>query len=117
MKTLRIEMLHNPVCSWCLIGYANLQQALRNLSIEASINFLPYELNPDIGPKGEDIDDHLGRRNQWGQSKLNDYRTSLLAVAKQAGVCIDFSKRSRYCNSNKAHLLMHGAKDLTDNRH
>ncbi|ANG64891.1 hypothetical protein A8C75_22015 [Marinobacterium aestuarii] len=100
-------MVHDVVCSWCPIGYANLQQALRNLSIEAYINFLPYELNPDIGPKGEDIGDHLGRRNQWGQSKRNDYRTNLLAVAKQAGVCIDFSKRSRYYNSYKAHLLMH----------
>jgi len=107
MKILKIEMVHDVVCSWCPIGYANLKQALRNLDIEADIHFLPSELNPDMGSKGEDIDDHLGRRYQWSQSKRHDYRTNLLTVAKQAGVCIDFSKRTHYYNSNKAHRLMH----------
>ena len=107
MKTLKIEMVHDVVCSWCPIGYANLKQALRNLDIEADIHFLPSELNPDMGPKGEDIDAHLERRYQWTQSKRKDYRKHLLAVAKQAGVCIDFSKRTHYYNSNKAHRLMH----------
>jgi len=107
VKTLKIEMVHDVVCSWCPIGYANLKQALRNLDIEADIHFLPSELNPDMGPKGEDIDDHLARRYQWSQSKRREYRKHLLAVAEQAGVCIDFSKRSHYYNSNKAHRLMH----------
>ncbi|BBB30004.1 DsbA family oxidoreductase [Neptunomonas japonica] len=107
MKTLKIEMIHDVVCSWCPIGYANLQQALRNLDVDAEIHFLPHELNPDMGAKGESIDAHLSRRYQWNQSTLGDYRVNLLAVAKQAGVCIDFSKRSHYYNSNKAHRLIH----------
>lgn len=107
MNRLKIEMVHDPVCSWCPIGYANLKQALRNLEIEADIRFLPYELNPDMGPEGEPVNDHLRRRYHWSQSKLQDYRTRLLAVAKQAAVCIDFSKRSHYYNSNKAHRLIH----------
>jgi len=106
VKTLKIEMVHDVVCSWCSIGYVNLKQALRNLDIEADIYFLPYELNPDIGPKGEGIDDHLGRRYQWTQSKLREYRKHLLSVAKRAGVGMDFSKRTHYYNSNKAHRLM-----------
>jgi len=107
VKTLKIEMVHDTVCSWCPIGYANLKQALRNLELEADIHFLPFELNPDMGPKGEDIDDHLARRYQWTQLKQQEYRKHLLAVAKQAGVCIDFSQRTHYYNSNKAHRLMH----------
>jgi len=107
MKTLKIEMVHDVVCSWCPIGYANLKQALRNLDIEADIHFLPSELNPGMGPKGEGIDDHLARRYHWTQSKRQDYRKHLLAVAKQASVSIDFSKRSHYYNSNKAHRLIH----------
>jgi predicted DsbA family dithiol-disulfide isomerase len=107
MKTLKIEMVHDVVCSWCPIGYANLQQALKNLDIEADFYFLPSELNPDMGPKGETIEEHLGRRNQWSQSQLQDYRKHLLTMAEQAGVCIDFSKRTHYYNSNKAHRLIH----------
>ena len=113
MKTLKIEMVHDVVCSWCPIGYANVKQALRNLDIEADIHFLPSELNPDIGLKGEDIDDLLARRYQWSKSKRREYQKHLLAVAKQAGVCIDFSKRTHYYNSNKAHRLMHWSEGYT----
>ncbi len=107
MKTLTIEMVHDVVCSWCPIGYANLQQALHNLDIEADIHFLPYELNSDMKPKGEAIDDHLERRYQWSQVKRREYRKHLLVVAKEAGVSMDFSKRTHYYNTNKAHRLMH----------
>jgi len=107
VKTLTIEMVHDVVCSWCPIGYANLQQALHNLDIEADFHFLPYELNPDMKPKGEGIDDHLERRYQWSQAKRGEYRKNLLTVAKQAGVGMDFSKRTHYYNTNKAHRLMH----------
>jgi predicted DsbA family dithiol-disulfide isomerase len=107
MATLKIEMIHDVVCSWCPIGYSNLKKTLGNLAIEAEIHFLPYELNPDMGTKGEDIDAHLERRYQWNKSRRYDYRKNLLVVANKSGVCIDFSKRTHYYNSNKAHLLMH----------
>ena len=107
MKALKIEMVHDVVCSWCPIGYANLKQALSNLVIDADIYFLPSELNPDMGPNGEGIEEHLGRRNNWSQSQLKDYRVHLVAVAEQAGVAMDFSKRTHYYNSNKAHRLIH----------
>lgn len=107
MKTLKIEMVHDVVCSWCPIGYANLQQALRNLNIEADIYFLPSELNPDIGPMGESIEKYFKRRFQWSKATHTNYRSHLLAAAKQAGVCIDFSRRTHYYNSNKAHRLIH----------
>jgi len=111
MKTLKIEMIHDVVCSWCPIGYANLKQALKNLAIEADIYFLPSELNPGMGPKGESIEEHLRRRNQWSNSQLQDYRAHLLTVAEQAGVCIDFSKRTHYYNTKKAHCLIHWCED------
>jgi len=110
MIPLKIEMIHDVVCSWCPIGYYNLKQALRNLNTEAEIHFLPRELNPDMRPEGEEIDAHLARRYQWSQSKLRGYRSHLLEVSKQAGVDIDFSRRTHYYNSNKAHRLMHWAE-------
>ncbi len=107
MKKLKIEMMHDVVCSWCPIGYANLKQALKNLAIEADFNFLPFELNPDMGKEGEGIDEHLGRRYGWSEDRRKDYRQHLLGVAGQAGVTMDFSKRTHYYNTNKAHRLIH----------
>jgi len=107
MKKLKIEMMHDVVCSWCPIGYANLKQALKNLAIEANFNFLPFELNPDMGKEGEGIDEHLGRRYGWSEDRRKGYRQHLLGVAGQAGVTMDFSKRTHYYNTNKAHRLIH----------
>ncbi|MCR8923580.1 DsbA family oxidoreductase [Dasania sp. GY-MA-18] len=107
MSAIKIEVIHDIVCSWCPIGYANLQRALRKLAITADIYFLPYELNPDMGAMGEEIDAHLERRYQWNELTRQRYRNHLLTAAKLAGVCIDFTKRSHYYNSNKAHYLLH----------
>lgn len=107
MKTLKIEMIHDVVCSWCPIGYSHIQKALRHLNIEADFHFLPYELNPDMRVGGEAIDTYFKRRHQWDKSKLLDYRKNLQAVASSADVSIDFSRRTHYYNSAKAHQLMH----------
>jgi predicted DsbA family dithiol-disulfide isomerase len=107
VNKLKIEMMHDVVCSWCPIGYANLQKALKNLNIEADISFLPFELNPDMEEKGEDIGHHFELRYGWSETKRRDYRQHLLAVAEQAGVVMDFSKRTHYYNSHKAHQLIH----------
>ena len=112
MKTLKIEMVHDVVCSWCPIGYSNLKQALRNTQTKAEIRFLPFELNPDMPEKGEQIGAHLMRRNNWDQAQLNHYRQHLLSVAGKAKVEIDFDKRTHYFNTNLAHRLMHLAEKV-----
>ena len=107
MKTLKIEMIHDLVCSWCPIGYSNLQQALKNLNIKADMYFLPSELNPGMPAEGESIDDHLAQRYGWSEAKRKDYRKNLLAVAEEAGVVMDFSNRTHYYNTYQAHKLVH----------
>jgi predicted DsbA family dithiol-disulfide isomerase len=112
MKTLQIEMVHDVVCSWCPIGYANLQQALRNLRIEADIRFLPFELNPDMPEEGETIANYFKRRQGMVAATLQDYQDSLVITASNAGVTIDFSKRTHYYNTRHAHKLMHWAEQF-----
>ncbi|MFT4908025.1 MAG: putative DsbA family dithiol-disulfide isomerase [Oleispira sp.] len=107
MKKLKVEMIHDVVCSWCPIGYANLKQALKNLELDADFHFLPFELSPDMDVQGEEINDHLGQRYGWSDSKRRDYRKNLLVVAEQAGVAMDFSKRTHYYNTYQAHILIH----------
>lgn len=96
MKNLNIEMIHDVVCSWCPIGYANIKQAINNLNINADIYFLPFELNPHMDAVGEAINEHLEKRYGWNEAKRKGYRQNLLAVAQQAGVEMDFSKRTHY---------------------
>lgn len=110
MKTLKVEMIHDIVCSWCPIGYSHMRTALHRLNIKADFHFLPYELNPDMSDAGEAIDRFFERQHQWDKSTLLNYQENLVAVAASADVTIDFSKRSHYYNSAKAHRLMHWAE-------
>ncbi len=112
MQTIKIEMIHDIVCSWCAIGYRHLQTALHDLEgqVEADLHFLPFELNPDMSPEGEDIVAHLGRRYGWDEERVMTYRRDLIPKGLAAGVHFDFSKRTHYYNTFDAHCLMHWAE-------
>lgn len=106
MTDLKIEMVHDPVCSWCPIGYNHLTQALENLNASAQWRFLPFELNPNMPIEGEDIGEHLQRRYGWNEQRHDQYRADLIERARAAGVNMDFTKRTRYFNTHLAHRLM-----------
>lgn len=100
-------MVHDLVCSWCPIGYNNIKQAINNLNIAADFYFLPFELNPNMGEKGELVASYFHRQFNWSEDKLLAYQKSLITTADIAGINIDFSKRKYYYNTYKGHLLMH----------
>jgi predicted DsbA family dithiol-disulfide isomerase len=110
MKKLKVEMVHDIVCSWCPIGYHNIQTAISNLNIEVDFKFIPYELNPEMPEKGETIASYFERHFGWNDQKLLEYQDALVKTALNAGVKIDFSKRLNYYNTKKAHKLMHWAE-------
>jgi len=84
MKTLKIEMIHDVVRSWCRIGNHHLSSALDRLSKEVSAEFhyLPFQLNPGLGLEGVDITEHLCQRYQWSLAEAMAYRKRLLATTR-----------------------------------
>jgi len=111
---IKIEMIHDVVCSWCPIGYSNIKAALVRLEdqLEAEITFLPFELNPEMPEAGEGVDLHLMRRNRWNREQWLRYREDLVETAKKAGLVYDFNKRTHYWNTVKAHTLIHYAESF-----
>ena len=112
MMKVKIEAIHDLVCSWCPIGRSNLKAALIILDkqIVVEIEYLPFELNPEMSSEGETIEAHLIRRNGWTKEQFMHYRTDLVEVAKEAGLIYDYSKRTHYYNTAKAHRLVHFAQ-------
>lgn len=109
---LKIEMVHDIVCSWCPIGYRNIQKAIDNLAIEVDFHFLPFELNPAMPDEGELISSYFKRQQGFTPANLLDYQDSLVKTARTAGVIIDFSKRTHYYSTRNAHKLMHWAESF-----
>ena len=56
MHKLKIDIVSDVVCPWCVIGFKNLQKAMAELQkeIEFEINWKPYELHPEIPENGYD---------------------------------------------------------------
>lgn len=113
-KPIKIELIHDVVCSWCPIGYRNVKAALgeHESQLEVEFKFLPYELNPEMPGEGESIEVHLKRRNKWNKEQLRRYREDLIEAASKARLTYDFSKRTHYWNTAKAHTLMHLAEKI-----
>lgn len=53
---MRIDIVSDVSCPWCIIGYKALKLALYNLSdkIEADIHWQPFELNLNMPVEGDD---------------------------------------------------------------
>ena len=111
-KKLKIEMVHDIVCSWCPIGYSNIKTAINNLNIDVDFHFLPFELSPNMSENGELIASYFRRQLGWNENKLLEYQESLVKTAAKAGVSINFSKRTHYYHTRNAHLLMHWAEQF-----
>ena len=83
---MRIDIVSDVVCPWCIIGYRQLQQALEATGTEAQIHWHPFELNPDMPPEGEQLRDHIIRKYGSSVEESESNRSRLVAVGAELGV-------------------------------
>jgi predicted DsbA family dithiol-disulfide isomerase len=108
-KRLAIDFVSDVVCPWCAIGLASLERALERVAgeIDVELRFQPFELNPQMGPEGEDIDEHLAKKYGSTQAQRDAARAALRE--RGAAVGFTFGTRSRTWNTFDAHRLLHWA--------
>jgi len=106
---MRIDFVSDVVCPWCAIGLASLQVALSRLGgqLQADVHIRPFELNPDMGPEGEEIVEHLSRK--YGISAEQIARNRLAIAARGEAVGFRFGARERIYNTLDAHRLLRWA--------
>jgi predicted DsbA family dithiol-disulfide isomerase len=109
---IEIDFVSDVACPWCAIGLASLEEALRRSSnaIVATLRFHPFELNPDMRPDGENIDEFMGRRYGADPAQLHAMRENVRARAASAGFEFNQNGSSRICNTFDAHRLLHWAQ-------
>jgi predicted DsbA family dithiol-disulfide isomerase len=108
---LKIDFVSDVSCPWCAIGLKSLEKALDNIGDDAavSLHFQPFELNPNMGPEGQDIGEHLTEK--YGSSAAQQEQAREMIRARGAEVGFDFAmgKRDRIYNTFDAHRLLHWA--------
>lgn len=108
MTELRVEVVSDVVCPWCLIGKKRLEDALaRRPEIAAQVRFLPFQLDPSTPREGADLRERLAAK--YGA----DPETMFARVehaARESGIPLDFAKVHRYPNTLAAQVLVVAAE-------
>lgn len=107
---LRIDFVSDIACPWCAVGLGALETALGRLDgITAELHFQPFELNPHMGPEGQDVGEHLSEK--YGSTP--EQQAQMRALIRQRGAEVGFTfkpeGRSRVWNTFDAHRLLHWA--------
>lgn len=112
MHNIKIDIVSDVSCPWCIIGYKALAQALSNLQekIHADIQWHPFELNPNMPKEGQKIDEHL--REKYGISTQQVAQNREAIKQRGSSVGYEFGNRGggRIYNTFDSHRLLHWAQ-------
>ncbi|KJY84582.1 DSBA oxidoreductase [Vibrio galatheae] len=108
MKKIRIDIVSDVVCPWCIIGYKRLERALTTLEaeVEADIQWHPFELNPAMGSEGQNLREHLAEKYGTTTEASIAARETLTNLGKEVGFEFNFNDNTRIYNTRKAHQLL-----------
>ena len=113
LPTLKIDFVSDVSCPWCVIGLKALEQAADRLKdqVVLDLHFQPFELNPQMGPEGQDIAEHLHEKYGASPEQSQRNREAIAARGAELGFAFRMDQRSRIYNTFDAHRLLHWAAE------
>lgn len=113
-KQLKIDFVSDVVCPWCAVGLGGLEEALRRLQaeVQAEVHFQPFELNPQMGPEGQDIVEHISEKYGSTPEQMAERWQMLCDRAAEVGYQFQRERLGRIWNTFDAHRLLHWAGTL-----
>ncbi|GEM45294.1 DsbA family oxidoreductase [Deinococcus cellulosilyticus] len=114
--TLNIQIVSDWVCPFCPIGEANLQKGLDLLrqsgtwNGEATVEMLPFQLNPEIPMEGTDHVEHLSKKF-GSKARMEQMQDMITEKAKEAGWEYRFDRVTVAPNTIHAHRLARFAQE------
>lgn len=107
--TTKLDIFSDPICPWCYIGKACLEQALAQRPEHPFvIEWHPYMLNPTMPPEGMDRREYLQAKFGPPKDVINAY-LPVQEAATEAGLAMDLSRITRTPSTLDAHRLIHWA--------
>jgi len=110
--TTRIDIVADIVCPWCVVGYKQLESALRKTGTQADIHWQPFELNPEMPEPGENLNDHLMKKYSLSAQQVDESHEKLTNTGNEIGFKFGMTAQTRIVNTFRAHQLVHWAATL-----
>lgn len=110
---LRIDIVSDVSCPWCIIGYKALDTALHNLAnkMRASIHWQPFELNPTMPKEGQEITEHITQKYGISEAQATQNREMIRQRGELVGYQFGNRGGGRIYNTFDAHRLLHWAHE------
>lgn len=106
---IEIDIASDIVCPWCIIGWKQLERALKDTGINARIRWHPFELNPNMPPEGQNIREHVAEKYGSSAEDSAKARAHIAQLGAQLGFVFGYDETSRIVNTFDAHRLLHWA--------
>jgi predicted DsbA family dithiol-disulfide isomerase len=110
-QPVRIDFVSDIACPWCVVGLGGLLQALETLrgEVSADIHLHPFELNPHMGPEGQNTFEHVRAKYGSTPERSAAARQAIKERGAEVGFTFNYSPESRIWNTFDAHRLLHWA--------
>ncbi len=117
-KPLKIDIVSDTSCPWCIIGYQQLAKALQQTNSAYEIHWHPFELNPDMPAEGKNLRQHGMDKHNRNEKQVQESRDRMTDVGAEVGFEFNFTADTRVHNTFNLHQLIywsaqyHRANDL-----
>ena len=108
---LRVDIVSDVVCPWCIIGYKQFTKAVAAMPgcFELDIHWHPFELNPAMPDEGQNVKEHIEQK--YGKPASDGGgRSRIKTLGDTLGFAFNGDDNSRVVNTFKAHQLLHWAQ-------
>lgn len=110
---LKVDIVSDVVCPWCIIGYKQLMKALESLpgEFDVALCWHPFELNPQMPAEGQNLREHIAQKYGASAEQSGAARARLMELGTSLGFVFDYSDDTRMVNTFRAHQLLHWARE------
>jgi predicted DsbA family dithiol-disulfide isomerase len=108
-QPLQIDIVSDVVCPWCVIGYRQLAEALKQTNTPHEIHWHPFELNPNTPPEGQNLREHIMEKYGSTAQDSEESRIRMTAAGAEVGFEFQFTDDTRTYNTFNVHQLLHWA--------
>lgn len=108
-KILKIDVVSDISCPWCIIGYRQLAAALEQTNTAYEINWHPFELNPDMPLEGKNLREQSAKKYNRTEQEVQESRDRMTAAGAEVGFEFNFNADTLVHNTFNVHQLLHWA--------
>jgi predicted DsbA family dithiol-disulfide isomerase len=106
---LKIDIISDVMCPWCIIGYRQLAAALEETGTPHEIQWHPFELNPQMPPEGQNMREHIMEKYGSTAEQSERSRQQMTELGDSLGFEFAWTEESRMHNTFNTHQLLQWA--------